>query len=66
MKQAIKDKHLDRMKKLMDALTTASHKLAEAIYRQTTQKGKMEEAARGAGSKEKVVDAEYEDTSGGR
>ena len=66
LKQAIKDKHFDRMKKLMDALTTASHKLAEAIYRQTTQKGKMEEAAPGAGSKEKVVDAEYEDTTGGR
>ena len=66
LKQAIKDKHLDRIKKLMDALTTASHKLAEAIYRQTTQKGKAEEAAPGAGSKEKVVDAEYEDTSGGR
>ena len=66
LKQAIKDKHFDRMKKLMDALTTASHKLAEAIYRQTTQKGKMEEAAPGAGSKEKVVDVEYEDTTGGR
>ena len=47
LKQAIKDKHLDRIKKLMDALTTASHKLAEAIYRQTTQKGKAEEAAPG-------------------
>lgn len=39
----------------MDALTTASHKLAEAIYRQTTQKGKAEEAAPGAGSKEKSL-----------
>jgi molecular chaperone DnaK len=66
LKQAIKDKHLDRIKKLMGALTTASYKLAEAIYRQTRQKGKAEEAAPGAGSKEKVVDAEYEDTSGGR
>jgi hypothetical protein len=50
----------------MDGLTQISHKLAEAIYRQTSQKPQTEKPEPGSGSKEKVVDAEYEETSGGR
>ncbi len=34
LKQAIKDKNTDRIKKGMDELTQASHKLAEEIYKQ--------------------------------
>jgi molecular chaperone DnaK len=34
LKQAIKDKNADRIKKGMDELTQASHKLAEEIYKQ--------------------------------
>jgi molecular chaperone DnaK len=64
LKQAIKDKNIDRIKSKMDDLTKASHKLAEAIYRQTAQKAETEKPGTGAGPKEKVVDAEYEETSG--
>ena len=65
-KQAIKDKNLDRIKAKMDEVTQASHKLAEAIYRQTSQKTESAKPDTGSGPKEKVVDAEYEDTSSGR
>jgi molecular chaperone DnaK len=34
LKQAIKDKNPDRIKKSMDELTKASHKLAEEVYKQ--------------------------------
>jgi molecular chaperone DnaK len=62
LKQAIKDKHVDRIKPMMDALTRASHKLAEAIYAQTSQKQQTERAG---GTKDKVVDAEYEEVHAG-
>jgi molecular chaperone DnaK len=65
LKQAIKDKHLERIKTTMEKLTKASHKLAEAIYTQTTKKAETETPTPGSGPKEKVVDAEYEETSGG-
>jgi molecular chaperone DnaK len=61
LKQAIKDQRLDRIKKCMEELTRVSHKLAEAIYRQTSRSGAAEESAGRAGSKEQVVDAEYEE-----
>jgi len=38
LKQAIKDKNIDRMKKGMEDLTKASHKLAEEIYKQAAAK----------------------------
>jgi molecular chaperone DnaK len=66
LKQAIKDKNVERIKTKMDELTRASHKLAEAIYRQTTQKAEAERPKAGAGPNEKVVDAEYEETGGTR
>ncbi|HXV82432.1 MAG TPA: Hsp70 family protein, partial [Candidatus Binatia bacterium] len=66
LKQAIKDKNLDRIKAKMDELTQASHKLAEAIYTQTAQTQQQSKAKGGDGPKEKVVDAEYEETGGRR
>ena len=38
LKAAIKDKNVDRIKKGMDELTRASHKLAEEIYKQASSK----------------------------
>jgi molecular chaperone DnaK len=64
LKQAIKDKHVDRIKTKMEALTKASHKLAEAIYAQATPRPEGAQAKAGEGRKEKVVDAEYEETGG--
>ena len=63
LKQAVKDKQLERIKKSMEQLTQASHKLAEAIYRKSSQKPEAEKPQAG-GAKEKVVDAEYEETGG--
>ncbi|MDP3786207.1 MAG: molecular chaperone DnaK [Candidatus Omnitrophota bacterium] len=39
LKQAIKDKNLDRIKKSMEDLQQASYKLAEEIYKASSQKG---------------------------
>ncbi|OHD69475.1 MAG: molecular chaperone DnaK [Spirochaetes bacterium RBG_13_68_11] len=39
LKSAIKDRNLERIKKGMEDLTKASHKLAEEIYKQTQAKG---------------------------
>ncbi len=50
----------------MDGLTQTSHKLAEAIYRQTSRKPETEKPEPGSGAKEKVVDAEYEEAGGAR
>jgi molecular chaperone DnaK len=66
LKQAIKDKNLERIKKSMESLTAASHKLAEAIYAQTAQKQQTEAAQASGGGREKVVDAEYEEAEGRR
>lgn len=62
LKQAIKDKQVERIKTKVEELTKASHKLAEAIYRQTAQAQASEKPQAGRGPKEKVVDAEYEET----
>ena len=47
LKAAIKDKNLDRVKKGMEDLTKASHKLAEEVYKQAAQKQKAQGAAGG-------------------
>ena len=65
LKQAIKNKNIDRIKKTTDELTQASHKLAEAIYRQASQQQTSQEKA-GAARKEGVIDAEYEESGGSR
>ena len=64
LKQAVKDKQIERIKTKMEELTKASHKLAEAIYRQTAQAQAAEKPGEGGGPKENVVDAEYEETGG--
>jgi molecular chaperone DnaK len=66
-KQAIKDSTAERINELLDRLTRASHKLAEAMYRTAGQPpgpGAGAESARGGESaqpKEDVVDAEFVD-----
>jgi molecular chaperone DnaK len=62
LKQAIKEKNVDRIKKAMEDLTQASHKLAEAIYRQASQQQQTSQEKAGAARKEGVIDAEYEES----
>jgi len=60
LKQAVNDKNIEGIKRKMDELTQASHKLAEAIYRQASQQRTSPEN-QGAARKEDVIDAEYEE-----
>lgn len=48
----------------MDQLTQASHKLAEAIYRQSSQKSEPEKPKPEERVKERVFDTEFEETGG--
>jgi molecular chaperone DnaK len=50
LKTAMKDKNIDRIKKNMEDLTKASHKLAEEVYKQTA--AKQQGQAQGASSKD--------------
>ncbi|MDD5431835.1 MAG: molecular chaperone DnaK [Candidatus Omnitrophica bacterium] len=43
LKTAIKDKNIERIKKGMEDLTKASHKLAEEIYKQASQKQQQQQ-----------------------
>ncbi len=74
LRNAIKDKNLDRIKKGVDNLTQASHKLAEEMYRQATAKqaqgggggggqaGQEPPQGQGqSGKEEDIVDAEVVD-----
>lgn len=64
LKQAIKDKNIDRIKKTTEELTKVSHKLAEEIYGQASQKQRASGDKRqkpGEGPKEDIIDAEYEE-----
>jgi molecular chaperone DnaK len=74
LKSAIKDKNMDRIKKSMEELTQASHKLAEEIYKQSSA-GQQQGGGAGAGQqqgqdqpgaqdqtkkdKDDVIDAEF-------
>jgi len=49
LKNAIKEKNIDRIKKGMDDLTKASHKLAEQIYKASA--AKQQQSQQGAGQK---------------
>jgi molecular chaperone DnaK len=71
LRTAIKDKNLDRIKKGVDNLTQASHKLAEELYRQASAKQQAQQGG-GAqaepqqpggekGKEEDIVDAEVVD-----
>ncbi len=66
LKQAIKDKNIDRIKSKMEELTRASHKLAEEIYKQASPRQETTKAKTGERPKEDIIDAEYEETQGGR
>jgi molecular chaperone DnaK len=63
-REALKSEDLERMKRAQQALTQASHKLAEIMYREAqAQQGEAKKDGGGpAGTKEgEVVDAEFED-----
>lgn len=64
LKTAMKDRNIDRIKKSMEDLTKASHKLAEEIYKQaaTKQQGQASGNA-GAASKEESEQAKEEKKS---
>ena len=75
LKQAIKDRNVERIKKGMEDLTKVSHKLAEEIYKQAAakqqqeqqQKAKtkegesQEEPKQEKKEKEDIIDAEYKE-----
>jgi molecular chaperone DnaK len=72
LRNAVKDKNLDRIKKGVEGLTQASHKLAEEIYRQATAKQQQGQPGGGGpagpgptpgqpGKDEDIVDAEVVD-----
>ncbi|MCM8766168.1 MAG: molecular chaperone DnaK [Candidatus Omnitrophica bacterium] len=67
LKTAIKDKNIERIKRGMEELTRASHKLAEEVYKQATASKKTErgeekreeKSESKEGKKEDIIDAEY-------
>ncbi|MCM8765231.1 MAG: Hsp70 family protein, partial [Candidatus Omnitrophica bacterium] len=65
LRTAMKDKDIEKIKKGMEELTRASHRLAEEVYKQTAS-GKKTETSEGKksetkeGKKEDIIDAEYE------
>jgi molecular chaperone DnaK len=72
MKKAMEGDDVEAMKAAMQTLTTASHKLAEEMYKKTSADGAAGsttgdgagpngEATNGKGEDEKVVDAEFEE-----
>ncbi|TAM41599.1 molecular chaperone DnaK, partial [bacterium] len=54
LKTAIKDKNVERVKKGMDDLTKAAHKLAEEIYKQSASKQQSQQQAGQGGPKEEA------------
>ena len=67
-KEAVESNDAGRIKTAMDELTKASHKMAEAMYKQQAQSGGQKGPQAGAGQKQNsgkrdddVVDAEFED-----
>lgn len=75
LKAAIKDKNVDRVKKGMDDLTKAAHKLAEEVYKQASAKQQQSQGEGAAGQQqqseepkqegkkkdEDIIDAEYKE-----
>lgn len=81
LKNAIKDKNTERVKKGMEDLTKASHKLAEEVYKQSAAKQQQGSAAgpqpgqaqqeqpkesAGEDKKEDIIDAEFKDEDEGK
>ena len=64
LKKAMEGDNAEEIKRLADALTQASHKLAETMYSQASQQAAGAggpEAAAGASKDEDVVDADFEE-----
>lgn len=66
VREALKGKDTAQIKKAMEELTKASHKLAEEVYKETARKQqaqppppKEEKKKEGKGKKEDIVDADY-------
>ncbi|MCX5714101.1 MAG: Hsp70 family protein, partial [Candidatus Omnitrophica bacterium] len=77
LKSAIKDKNIERIKKSMEQLTQASHKLAEEIYKQAAakqqakqqekpqdQEPEAEEEPKAKGKEEDIIDADFKEEDG--
>ncbi|HQG31957.1 MAG TPA: molecular chaperone DnaK, partial [Deltaproteobacteria bacterium] len=70
LKDAIKSDDVDLINRKIEALTSASHKLAEVIYSQAASGGEAQGGAQGQGPgagkrpDEDVVDAEFEEVKG--
>ncbi len=68
-KEALKSEDMDKIRRAMETLTKASHRLAEVMYKQAREKqapsgseeGKGGEAKSGGAPEGDVVDAEFED-----
>jgi molecular chaperone DnaK len=62
-KKAMERGDINRIKESMDRLTKASHKLAEIMYRESTQRSDTQGGEKGGSkrSEDDVVDAEFED-----
>lgn len=68
LKSAMESGDVPRMREKMEALTRASHRLAEIMYKQAQQKrqpfsGGETGPQQGKGKEDEVVDAEFEDTN---
>ncbi len=64
LKQAIRDKNIDQIKRTAEELTQVSHKLAEAIYAQAAPRERASAGRRQKTDeqpKEDIIDAEYEE-----
>jgi molecular chaperone DnaK len=80
LKAAIKDKNVERIKKGMEDLSRASHKLAEEIYKQASSKQQQSQQAPGGqdagqgqaseepkeGKKEDIIDADFKEEDNGK
>jgi len=67
LKQAMKDKNLDSVKRGIEELTKVSHKLAEEIYKKTAQGKPGQEAGQGAGQQQGPgEEPQTEDESAGK
>jgi molecular chaperone DnaK len=73
-KEALKSEDMDKIRRAVDTLTKASHRLAEVMYRQAKEKqapgaptdGGEPQAKPGSAAEGEVVDAEFEDLGKGR
>ncbi len=72
-KEALKSEDMDKIRRAMETLTKASHRLAEVMYKQAREKQAPGESGDGKGSQPKeeaaegeVVDAEFEDLGKGK